>query len=282
METPAPPTSLIKALRHVLHPLVRVMLSKGLTYPFVAEMLKGVFVDVAERDFRIGGKAQTDSRVSLLTGVHRKDVRRLRQMTRGPGESTPSAVSLGSQLAAIWTGSPRYLDEAGHPLPLPRLAGAGDGLSFEGLVAGVSKDIRSRAVLDEWLRLGVVRLDDQDRVVLNTGAFVPQKGFDEKVFYFGHNLHDHAAAAAHNVVGDAPPFMERSVHYDALDERSIADVAELAERAGMQAALTVNRKAMELEKRDADSTEPKRRMTFGIYFFSAPVDGEGRNSSEAS
>lgn len=280
METTAPPKSLIKALRHVLEPLVRVMLAKGVTYPFVAEMLKGVFVEVAEREFRIGAKAQTDSRVSLLTGVHRKDVRRLRQMTRGPGENTPAAVSFGSQLAAIWTGSPEYLDEGGRPLPLPRLAGAGGGLSFEGLVAGVSKDIRSRAVLDEWLRLGVVRLDEQDRVVLNTEAFVPQKGFEEKVFYFGHNLHDHAAAAAHNIVGEAHPFMERSVHYDALDESSIADLAELAERAGMQAALTVNRKAMELEKRDTGSLEPKRRMTFGIYFFSAPVHGEARSPSE--
>lgn len=280
METTAPPKSLVKAIRHVLHPLVRVMLSKGVTFPFVAEMLKGVFVEVAERDFRIGDKPQTDSRVSLLTGVHRKDVRRLRQMPRGPSENTPSAVSLGAQLAAIWTGSPQYLNEAGHPLPLPRLAGTADGLSFEGLVSSVSKDIRSRAVLDEWLRLGVVRLDDEDRVVLNTEAFIPQKGFEEKVFYFGHNLHDHAAAAAHNIVGEAPPFMERSVHYDALDERSIADLADLAERAGMQAALTVNRKAMELEKRDTDSTEPKRRMTFGIYFFSAPADGEARSSSE--
>jgi Family of unknown function (DUF6502) len=280
MENAAPPKALVKALRQVLYPLVRLMLARGVTYPFLAELLKGVFVDVAERDFRIGDKPQTDSRISLLSGVHRKDVRRLRQLARTQEETTPAAVSLGSQLVAAWTGLPQFLDQEGHPLPLPRLASSAGDISFEGLVAGVSKDIRSRAVLDEWLRLGVVRVDDQDRVTLNSEAFVPQKGFEEKMFYFGHNLHDHAAAAAHNVMGEGTPYLERSVHYDALSPASIAQLAQLAERAGMQAALSVNRKAMELEKRDAGESEPKQRLTFGIYFYTAPAESEMRGSDE--
>jgi len=280
MENATPSKTLVKALRQVLHPLVRLMLANGVTYPFLIELLKSVFVAVAEREFRIGDKPQTDSRISLLTGVHRKDVRRLRQIARGPAETTPATISLGAQLVAVWTGSPQYLDPDGHPLPLARLASVAGELSFESLVASVSKDIRSRAVLDEWLRLGVVRLDDEDRVVLNTEAFVPQKGFDEKMFYFGHNLHDHIAAAAHNVMGQGAPYLERSVHYDGLDGRSMFDLAELAERAGMQAALTVNRKAMELEKRDVTSTEPKQRITFGIYFYSEPADSEIKHGHE--
>lgn len=270
MESAAPPKSLIQALRRILAPMVRIMLAKGITYPFLAEMVKGVFVEVAERDFRLGDKPQTDSRISLLSGVHRKDVRRLRQQAE-PQEFLPEAVSLGAQLVAAWTGLPQYLDAEGRPLPLPRLARAGE-ISFEGLVAGVSKDIRSRAVLDEWLRLGVVHLDEDDRVFLNTEAFVPAKGFEEKVFYFGHNVHDHMTAAVHNVIGEGPPFLERSVHYDQLTPASIAQLGQLAERAGMQAALALNRKAMELEKQDGAVEGPKHRMTFGIYFYSAAAD----------
>jgi hypothetical protein len=269
---------LVKALQRVLYPLVRLMLAKGVTYPYLAELLKTVFVSVAEREFRIEGKPQTDSRISLLSGVHRKDVRRLRLAAREPTEIVPNAVSLGAQLVAAWTGTPQYLNDQGHPLPLPRLASAAGDISFEGLVAGVSKDIRSRAVLDEWLRLGVVRLDEEDRVVLNTEAFVPQQGFEEKMFYFGHNLHDHAAAAAHNVLAEGNPFLERSVHYDALSDASLAELSELAEKVGMQAALAVNRRAMALEKRDAESGEATRRMTFGIYFYGAAADSENKDS----
>jgi hypothetical protein len=279
METAAPPRSLVKALQRVLYPLVRVMLAKGVTYPFLAELLKTVFVSVAEREFRIEGKPQTDSRISLLSGVHRKDVRRLRQAARDPAETVPSAVSLGAQLVAAWTGLPQYLDEQGSPLALPRLASAAGEVSFEGLVAGVSKDIRSRAVLDEWLRLGVVRLDDEDRVVLNTEAFVPQQGFDEKMFYFGHNIHDHAAAAAHNVLMQGTPLLERSVHYDALSEGSITELSQLAEKVGMQAALAVNRRAMALEHKDAEADGTPHRMTFGIYFYSAPAESGSKDDA---
>lgn len=280
MKHTAPPQTLVNALRHVLRPLVRLMLANGITFPFLAELMKGIFVDVAEHDFRIGDKSQTDSRISVLSGVHRKDVRRLREVAAEPGQSVPAVVSLGAQLVAEWTGSPRYLNAEGHPLPLPRSAGSQDQPSFETLVAGVSKDVRSRAVLDQWLQLGVVHLDEQDQVVLNTDAFVPKKGFDELMYYFGHNLHDHASAAAHNVMGEGAPFLERSVHYDALSETSVAELAKLAEKTGMQAALALNRRANELESRDAETEEPRRRITFGIYFYSAPAEIDGGGAHE--
>lgn len=256
------------------------MLAQGVTYPQLMEMLKGLFVDVAERDFRLAGKAQTDSRISLLSGVHRKDVRRLRAALRDSAEHVPGNVSLGAQLVAAWISREPYVDAAGQPRPLPRLAkGAGEA-SFEGLVSGVSKDIRSRAVLDEWLRLGVVSLNEHDEVVLSTEAFVPQQGFEEKAFYFAHNLHDHAAAAAHNLTGAGVPWFERSVHYDALAGESIERLRELGARAGMDALQKLNREAMACEQRDAGAA-PAQRFTFGVYFYSAPTRPPPETEGEA-
>ena len=187
----APPQALVSALRRVLRPLVRLMLARGVSFPFVAELLKGLFVEVAEREFALEGKAQTASRLSLLSGVHRKDVRRLRGAALSAGEPMPHSVSLGAQLVAAWLAGARVCDRRGRPRPLARAASAGGEASFEALVARVSKDIRARAVLDEWLRLGIVRLDARDRVCLNAEAFVPARGFEEMAFYFGQNCHDH-------------------------------------------------------------------------------------------
>lgn len=194
--------------------------------------------------------------------MHRKDVKRLRESPAGE-DAIPATASLGAQLVGRWMGSAEYLDSNGDPLPLPRLAAAGSGPSFEGLVASVSSDIRSRSVLDEWLRVEAVHLDDQDRVGLNVGAFVPSGGFDEKVFFLGHNLR-----------GDGRSMPERSVFYDELTKESLNELRELSERLGMRALQEVNRRAMELQDRDRGAPTATQRMTFGLYFYRDDEDGD--------
>jgi Family of unknown function (DUF6502) len=287
--TPAPPANsatppaFVRALRRVLRPMVRLMLAQGVTYPYLSNLLKGLFVEVADKEFRLNEKPPTDSRVSLLTGVHRKDVSRLRSDIASEAELVPPVVSLGAHLVAKWLGMPQYLGSDGEPLPLQRFASDGGEQSFESLVVSVNSDIRSRVVLDEWLRLGVVHLDDDNRVCLNTSAFVPAEGLEEKLFYFGHNLHDHAAAVAHNLAGGGAPFLERSLHYDELSAESVAKLRKQAEQAGMRALLSVNQNAMKLEQQDHEVGQGNpQRITFGIYFYTEPAASSAVQAQVAS
>ena len=260
------PPALASAVKRVLRPLVGLLLDHNLTYTWLSGILKSIFVGVAEQEFRLPGKDQTDSRITLLTGVHRKDVRRLRREP-ATDEPPPASIYLGAQLVALWISDDRFLDRAGNPSPLPRWRQDDGEPSFEDLVRSVSKDIRPRAVLDEWLRLEAVEIDDQDRVCLKTEAFVPSKGFEEKAYYFGRNLHDHMAAARHNVQSGEPPFLERSVYYDDLSPASVKTLAELSAKEGMKVLKTLNRRARKLQNRDRGSPEAQHRMNFGIYFF---------------
>lgn len=268
------PPALITALRWVLRPLIKLMLAKGITYPFLSEVLKDLFVEVAENEFKMDKRPLTDSHLSLITGIHRKDIKRLRHGDHSETEIIPQTISLGARLVSRWTSDARFLDENNQPKPLPRFAREGGDISFEGLVASVSCDIRSRVVLDEWLRLGVAHFNNNNHVCLNTSAFIPAHGFDEKVYYFGHNLHDHAAAATNNLLGENQPFFERSAYYDGLSVDSVKILAEQSERLGMKSLLAINKSAMELEKNDALKNDSRYRMTFGIYFFSEPVETE--------
>ncbi len=261
------------SFRRILRPLVRVMLARGLHYPAIAEMLKSLFIEVADKEFKLDNKRQTDSRVSLLTGVHRKDVKRLRRVT--PDESAQAApqVSLGAQIIAAWNANPALVDEEGVPLPLARFAQDGGERSFEALVKTVSTDIHPRAVLDEWLRRGVAKINEHNQVYLITEAFIPDAGDEEKIFYFGHDLHDHAAASAHNILGGTP-MLERCVHYDGLDAEAIAKIRELATRHGMRALRAINIRAAEAlnQGRERAPVNPAR-MTFGVYFYEEPRQG---------
>jgi hypothetical protein len=246
----------------------------GVNYPAFANLAKGVFVEAAVGDFREGNGPITDSQVSLLSGVHRREVKRLREEMRS-AYAPPVAVSLGAQIVARWCADPRFMDTQRQPLPLPRLASRGGDISFECLVAGVSKDIRPRAVLDEWLRLGVARQDDEDRIHLLETAFIPVQGLDEKAFYFGKGLHDHMAAATHNVLGLHPPFLDRMTYYDGLSPESVERLKALAKDLAARSLQEVNAKALELQAADSGQVGANRRVTFGTYFYAAEDERGG-------
>ena len=275
---PLPPRALVRALRRLLRPLVRLLLEHRITYPVLTGLVKSVFVEVADREFALTGKRQTTSRLSLLTGIHRKDVKRLREQ-RVDEDAPPPAISLGAQLVARWIGLPEYLDADGRPLPLPRAVVEDGSPSFEKLVASVSKDIRARSVLDEWLRLGVAEIDAENRVRLVVAAFVPEKGFDEKAFYLGRNLADHVAAAANNLAGTGPAMLDRSVYYGSVDAAAAEELAALSEREGSAALQTVNRRAIAL--RDRSASGPRYRITFGVYFYREPAEPGDEGTGDA-
>jgi hypothetical protein len=258
--------ALVAALGRLLRPLVRFLISRSLPFPFASSLLRGVYVDVAVREFPVAGKAQTDSRITLLTGVHRKDVKRLRS-EKHPALRAPRSAALGSRVIARWTTLPEYLDNERLPKPLPRSAGPDGGPCFESLVRSLNTDIRPRVVLDEWLRLGIVHVDEEDRVCLDARAFVPPTGSEEMAYFFGRNLHDHVAAAVHNMLGESEPFLERSVNYNNLSAAAVTELNELARRRGMQLLEGINARALQLQQRDSGQPGASRRINVGLYVF---------------
>jgi hypothetical protein len=267
----SPSPALLAAVRRLLRPLIRLLLSQQITFPVLTNLLKSIYVEGAEREFSIPGRPQTISRLSLLTGIHRKDVKRL--LSESPSETgAPMNVSLGAQLVLRWTAEPEFRDEEGTPRALQRLAGDGSHPSFEGLVESVTNDIRPRAILDEWLRLGIAFVDEDDRVHLAENAFVPARGFDEKAYFLGRNLHDHLAAASHNLNSEDRPMIERSVYYAQLRPDSVSELQDLASEIGMEALQRVNQRARELQRADESATDARERMNFGVYFYRAEVE----------
>ncbi len=269
-ELPAP---LVAAVRRILRPLIRLLLAHGIRYQTFCDLVKSAYIKVAEDEFKLDSKAQTDSRISLLTGVHRREVKNLRSEAQVDC-SLPLQASMSAQLLAMWSGRSEYLDTQGAPLPLPRLISKGGERSFEALVRSLSKDFRARVVLDEWLRQGIATLDDQDNVHLAADAFVSPQGIEEKTFYFGQNIHDHLAATVNNLSGSTPPFLERCVYYNDLTPESVAECDRVARVAGMRAIHVVNRYAMELKKRDSGKPEAIYRTNFGIYNYSEMDQGD--------
>ena len=272
-DLPSRSSTVLAAVLRLLRPVVRLLLRHGVAYPAFAAALKQVFLQAARDELRRTGQKQTDSAVSLLSGVHRRDVRTLGRET--PGDATPAPeepLSLASQVVARWLGDPAYLDDDGVPRDLPRY---GDAPSFDALVSGVSSDIRARALLAELERLGMAEHVDRHVRLLAPG-FVPRQGFAEMVALLRDNAHDHLAAAAANLDGGTN-FLEQAVFVDELTAESAQHLHTVAAKAWRQAFRIVMREAQarfDHDQAHADPAQRVHRARFGSYFYAAPQDDE--------
>ena len=245
-------------------PLVRLLLRHGVAYPAFAAALKQVFLEAAVDELRAAGKKQTDSALSLLSGVHRRDVRNLAQLG-GASLAMEAPMNMASQVASRWLTDPAYLDKQGNPRVLPK---AGAKPSIDALVTAISSDVRPRAVLDELLRLGMAEETPQGIRLLAPG-FVPRQGFPEMSALLADNLHDHAAAAALNVDG-GHNYLEQAVFVDQLGEESARQLHAASARAWRQAFQTVMREAQARYDHDQSNVpahERIHRVRFGSYFY---------------
>lgn len=271
-------TLVLDAVLRALKPAARLLLQNGVSYGAFATALKRVFLDAAQDELKARQMARTDSAITLLSGVHRRDVRTLLRSAPEPDAAPRRApLSMASEVALRWLSTRPWLGSDDLPRRLAR-GTAPD--SFDALVASVSSDIRPRAVLDELKRLGVAE-EGEDGVTLLAGSFAPRQGFEELSWLFADNLHDHLAAAAGNLQGSSN-FLEQSVHVDQITAASAAELQRAAVAAWKQAFRTYMAQAQERFDADAaqaPAAERNRRARFGVYFLIDADDG-GRAASK--
>ena len=262
--------SLLQAFARVLLPLVRLLIARGVTYQAAAETLKRVYVQAAGAHLKPGEEA-TGTRLSLLTGLNRKEIRRL---TEGETRELDleGITSHAAAIHAVWTSQRRFRDRKGAPRVLPRYT-RDHNPSFDELVRSITTDHRPAALLEELTRLGLVDVDAKGNVSLRAQPFLSTKTPRDRLIPLAENLEDHAEAAVTNVLATEPPFLERSVYSDELSEESAARLHELArlrwrEIHDQLIAEAIAREAQDKKEGKAGNT----RIRMGMYFYSQTKD----------
>lgn len=264
-----PSPALVRALTRLLKPLIRLLIARGVTFPYLMNLVKRLYVTAAEESL---SSEATVSRLSITTGLQRKDINRIKSEPP-PEVVIPEATSLGPRLIGIWLGDPAFRAKRGGARPLARTSSDPKEKSFEDLVQAVSTDVRPKVILDEWVRLGIVTLDKDDVVRLKSDAFVPEEGFDEKAYYLGRNVADHIATSVSNLLAEKEPMFERAVYYDRLTPDSIAFLRKRAREYAMTALVTLNKDALKRADDDIGKAGADQRMALGIYYYDGPDEG---------
>ena len=103
---------LLPEVLRTMRPLVKALLTAGVDYTRLAAALKPVFVEEAQRTLLEGDRKDTDSALSLLSGVHRKDIRKWRD-TGLAGQPT-NELSISNRVFARWMQDPAYQEVIAH------------------------------------------------------------------------------------------------------------------------------------------------------------------------
>lgn len=264
--------ALSAAILRLLRPLVRVLLRHGVSYGTFADLAKWVFVDVADKDFSVSGKKQTASRVSVLTGLSRKEVARLQAIDTPDDDAVVQQYNRAARVISGWIRDAAFNDFNGQPAVLA-LEG---NKSFAELVKTYSGDMPARAILDELVRVKAVSVVN-DEVTLLTHGYIPVAGEEAKLQILGTDVALLINTIEHNLKQDSgQAFYQRKVAYDNLPEEALPRLREISyERA--QALL--EELDNHLVKQDRDSNPDikgsgRKRAGLGIYYFEEDVSEE--------
>jgi len=258
----------LAAALQLLRPVVRLLIRHGVGYPAFAAALKTVFMQAAEDELAREGKKRTDSAVSLLSGVHRRDLRSLARPDAAAQRRHDAPMNMASQVVARWLEQCGDTDSEGLPPALTRA-------EFDHLVSRISTDTRSRAVLDELHRLGLISISaEADRIELLQPGFTPRQGFAEMAALLRDNLHDHLSAAVSNIDGGGN-YLEQAIFVDQLTEASARHLHLASARAWRTALRTVMREAQarfDHDQTHAPAGARTQRARFGAYFYATDDD----------
>ena len=142
--------ALSAAVLRLLRPLVRLLLRHGIPYGAFADLAKWVYVDVAEKEFNLPGRKPSVSHASVITGLTRKEVSRVKKIEAPDDAAAESQYNRAARVIGGWLSDRRFVDAQGEPRVLPLEEGEHSVLE---LVRAYSGDMPVRAVLDELKRV---------------------------------------------------------------------------------------------------------------------------------
>ncbi len=224
--------SIVTASLRWLRPIARWLLKSGVTWKEFAELSRGVFVSVAAEEFGLRGRPTNVSRIALLTGMTRREVRRYRDSgVETPTEDVRAEDDLNhaSRVLAGWHLDAEFIDEVGRPRALEA---KGDGATFEQLVRRYAGDIPVTALIKELVRSNSIERTQDGCYRALRRFYMPRAMDGQAVERAGAVIADLATTVEHNLTRDAtePPRFEGRAQNRHVDPRQLPAFRAFMER----------------------------------------------------
>ena len=208
---------LLECLSIMLTPVAKFCLHRSIKLQDILECLKRRMIQLALEEANKTGMAVNGSKLSIMTGVHRKDIARIHQKKEPANTRQNALIRVVSQ----WQTDRKYTSAAGRPRVLT--VGTNDS-EFSKLVWKVSSDLSPGSVFEELKRIGLVRSTRQGVKLLAMG-FMPRGDLQNGYRLMANDTKDLMQAVEENL-GDAKdvPNLHVKVEYDNVCIESVPKI----------------------------------------------------------
>ncbi len=219
--------TLSAAILRILRPLVRVLLNHGMSYGNFAELARKAFVEEGFDHVARSGKRPTISSAAALTGLTRKETKRLREAAEDGEVGSTQRYSRAIRVISGWVNDERFHDADGEPAPLPF---EGESGSFAALVKAFSGDIPPAAMLSVLqASRNVTHVDG--RVELLERAYIPMATPADKIDILGADVAELITTIGHNLAAPTDQrFFQRKVSNTGVGAEGVAEFRRLSNR----------------------------------------------------
>jgi hypothetical protein len=261
----------------IVKPLMPLAFEYGITAGEIAGVLRRSFIASLEARLLEQKRPTTDARLAAVAGLPRSDVSALRDALRaGAPHSMRASVSLDqiTALLNVWHTHTNFSGAYGLASELDLVPVPGSPRrSFKELVAVACAGVDEDALLDELVAARSVEVIDGTTARCLSRAYVPQSADVMRIERMGRFVGAATASLVHNLSGEEPLYLEKTVVSDeALSESGRDKFLALAGERGQELLFELDTFLTRLAA--TERTDSGRKYGVGIYFFEEQAAGQ--------
>lgn len=258
--------NLLISLSGAIKPIARFLLRAGIGFREFSDISKAAFVQVATEDYGIRGRPTNVSRVAVMTGLTRKEVKRIRDLGFEQREGLIARRNPLSDLLHYWNTDPDYCDAEGKPIPLFL---SGPTISFSSLVRRCAGDIPPGAMRTELKRIGAILEKEDGTLVVNTRQLLPDDADNRLLVGINYGLRTMASTIAVN--GDSSTvttYPQKFIDSALIDPKKLPEIQQKLTDKIMKFAVEIDDFLSKIEE-DSRHVEASDMASIGVgvYYY---------------
>lgn len=257
--------TLNNTLEKILSALIHTLLRNGMSYGEFDQIARKCFVDVAYKDFSPAQKKQTVSNVAILTGLNRKEVKKLHEFDADQSTSNSKQYNRSIRVIGGWINDPAFLRTDGTPKDLEY---EGD-VSFTTLVRKYSGDMPVVAMQKALTESTNISITEDRKVRLLSHAYLPSDDPAEKLAILGTDAQQLIETINHNITAKPEDlYFQRKASNHKVPAGSIPAIKQYTQRKGQAFLEEVDLYLSQHESEDKETVE----LNVSVFYHESTPD----------